>query len=598
MGGRAVSIGRPPGTKKAPNFRVQAISGIDLTIFALYLGGTILFGSWFVRRSRSTEAFTVALRSMPGWACGMSIFATYVSSISFLAIPGNAFLGDWNAYVFSLSLPVATWVAVRFFVPLYRSIGEVSAYAFLEQRFGPWARAYASTFYLLTQLARMGSVMFLMALPLSALLGWDVRTIILAAGLSVIVYTMLGGIEAVIWNDTIQGIVLTAGAVLCAVLIPLRMPDGPAQVFEIAAQMDKFSLGGFGASLSESTFWVVLVYGLFINLQNFGVDQGFIQRFVTARDDRQARVAAWVGGLLYVPVSAIFFFIGTALFAYYQASPGLLPADLQASGASDRVFPYFIVSALPVGLTGLLVASVFAAAMSTISTSLNSSATIVLEDFYRRYVNRNASERAGMTVLYGTTLVLGLAGIGIAMAMIRVESALDAWWTLASIFSGGMLGLFLLGYLSRHTRNPEAVIAVVVGLLVILWTTRPEFFPVSVNVHSFLTIVFGTSAIFLTGFLLTRLRAVTTGRSGRGETRDEGTEPVGTPENRVAADGAKADAERNREMDREAGGKTASAPRAPADRTRAAADEAAAPKDAADAAANHADAKTSRGDAE
>ena len=270
--------------------------------------------------------------------------------------------------------------------------------------------------------------------------------------------------------------------------------------------MDKFSLGSLGPSLAESTFWVVLVYGLFINLQNFGVDQGFIQRFITARDDRQARVAAWVGGLLYVPVSAIFFFIGTALFAYYQASPELLPAELQQPGADDRVFPHFIVSALPVGLTGLLVASIFAAAMSTISTSLNSSATIVLEDIYRRYVSRDASERAGMAVLYGTTLVLGLAGVGIALAMIRVESVLDAWWTLASIFSGGMLGLFLLGYVSRRTRNPEAIAAVLVGVLVILWMSVPDLFPFALEVHSFLTIVFGTSAIFLTGFLLTLLR--------------------------------------------------------------------------------------------
>lgn len=501
---------------------MSTISGIDLAIFVLYLAGTVLFGSWFIRRSRSTEAFTVALRSMPGWACGMSIFATYVSSISFLAIPGKAYQADWNAYVFSLSLPLATWVAVKYFVPLYRNLGEISAYAFLEQRFGPWARAYASTFYLLTQLARMGSVMFLMALPLSVLLGWDIRLIIVVAGLSVVIYTMLGGIEAVIWNDTIQGFVLTIGAVVCAVVIPFSMPEGPGQVFDIAAELDKFSLGSFGTSLSESTFWVVLIYGLFINLQNFGVDQGFIQRFITARDDRQARIAAWVGGLLYVPVSAIFFFIGTALFAYYQAAPGQLPADLQQAGAADRVFPHFIVSVLPVGLTGLLVASIFAAAMSTISTSLNSSATIVLEDFYRRHINRHASEKQGMRVLYGTTLVLGFAGIGIALAMISVESVLDAWWKLASIFSGGMLGLFLLGYVSRQTRNAEAVAAVIVGVIVILWMSLPNVFPLAANVHSFLTIVFGTSAIFLTGFLLTQLRRRRTPPPG-GENVDEGT---------------------------------------------------------------------------
>ena len=227
---------------------MNSLSGLDLAIFVVYLGGTILFGSWFVRRSRSTEAFTAAGRTLPGWVCGMSIFATYVSSISFLAIPGKAYQADWNAFVFSLSLPIATWMAVRFFVPLYRNRNEISAYSYLEHRFGPWARTYASAFYLLTQLARMGSVMYLMALPLSALLGWDMRVIILMTGLSVILYTVLGGIEAVIWTDTIQGFVLIMGAVLCTGLILLRMPEGPAQVFAIAKSLDKFSPGSFGAS--------------------------------------------------------------------------------------------------------------------------------------------------------------------------------------------------------------------------------------------------------------------------------------------------------------------------------------------------------------
>lgn len=481
------------------------ITGIDLVIILLYIGGTVLFGSWFVRRSRNTEAFTAASRSLPGWVCGMSIFATYVSSISFLAIPGKAYQADWNPYVFSLSIPLATWMAVRFFVPLYRQRGEVSAYSFLEARFGPWARSYASIFYLLTQLARMGSVMYLMALPLSALLGWDIRLIIIVTGISVILYTALGGIEAVIWTDTIQGIILMGGALLCAGVLMFGMPEGPGQLFEIAAEHNKFSLGSYSTSLTEATFWVVLIYGLFINLQNFGVDQGYIQRFISARDNRQARLSAWLGGLLYVPVSAVFFFIGTALFAYYTAQPDLLPPDLQALDQGDRVFPYFIVTGLPVGVTGLLIASIFAAAMSTISTSLNSSATIVLEDFYRRYINREKDEKSGMRVLYATTLVFGLAGLGIALAMISVESALDVWWELASIFSGGMLGLFLLGFFSRTTRNTEAVIGVVVGVLLILWMSLPDLAPVPIPLHSFLTIVVGTSAIFLTGFLLTLL---------------------------------------------------------------------------------------------
>lgn len=484
------------------------VSGIDVVIIAVYLLATVLFGFLFVKKSRSSEGFTAANRSMPGWACGMSIFATYVSSISFLAIPGNAFGSNWNAYVFSLSLPIATLLAVKFFVPLYRSRNEVSAYSYLEHRFGTWARVYASACYLLTQIARMGTVMYLMALPVSELLGINIMIIIMVTGIAVTIYTLVGGIEAVIWNDTIQGILLTVGALVCLAILMFGMPEGPSQVFEIGAENDKFSLGSFGPHLTEATFWVVLIYGIFINLQNFGIDQSFVQRFISAKSDGQAAFSTWLGGLLYVPVSAIFFLIGTALFAYYTAQPDLIPAEYLEPDNADKVFPFFIVNGLPVGATGLLIAAIFAAAMSTVSTSVNSAATVVYSDYYKRLINPEATEKQSMTVLYGTTLVLGVLGIGLALAMINVKSALDIWWKLAGIFSGGMLGLFLLGYFSRFTRNPEAVIGVVAGVLVISWMSisawKPELLGgLASPLHNYMTIILGTSTILLVGFLIT-----------------------------------------------------------------------------------------------
>jgi len=483
------------------------ISTIDLVIFLTYIVGTVLFGASFVLRSRSTDAFTTARRSMPGWLCGMSIFATYVSSISFLALPGKAYGTNWNAYAFTLSLPLAIWVAIRFFVPLYRERGDVSAYSYLEWRFGPWARLYVSICYLLTQLARMGIVMYLTALPVGILLGWDIKWVIVLTGVSVTIYTLMGGIEAVIWNDTIQGILLITGAVVCAVILPFAMPEGPGQLFRIAVENHKFSFGSFGSSLAESTFWVVLIYGVFINLNNFGIDQNFIQRFIAAKSDREAKKSVWFGGLLYIPVSAVFFFIGTGLFAYYTAQPDLLPEALRPEGKADQVFPYFIVSALPVGATGLLIAALFAAAMSTVSTSLNSSATLILTDYYKRFFRKDATEKQSMVVLYSTSLILGIASTLIALAMIGQESALDIWWIVSGIFSGGMIGLFLLGYFARRAKNFEAVIGVTLGVLLILWMAVSVKFPGAWGVftspfHGFLPIVFGTTTIFLVGFLL------------------------------------------------------------------------------------------------
>jgi len=484
------------------------ITLLDYIVFFLFVGGVALFGcSFYFRSRRASAAFTAAEGSLPTWVVGMSIFATFVSSISFLGLPGDAYKGNWNPFVFSLSIPIATWLAAKVFIPLYRNVNSVSAYHYLELRFGYWARCYVAGCYLLTQLARVGSILLLLALPLNTMFGWDIATIIVCTGVATLVYTLLGGIAAVVWTDAIQGIVLILGAVACGVLLTCSMPEGPSQLFSIAAEHGKFSLGSFGASLSKPTFWVVLVYGLFVNMQNYGIDQNYVQRYMTTRSTAEAVKSTLFGGLLYIPVSLLFVYIGTALFCYYTARPELLPAGTP----SDQVFPWFIVHGLPAGLTGLVVASLFSAGMSTVATSINSSATIVLTDFVKRLSKKEVSEKHSMRVLYLTSLVVGVFGIVMGLLMMRIDGVLDAWWKLASIFSGGMLGLFLLGVVCRSVRRVHAVTAVVLGLLVIAWMSLSPlinegspFYCFHSSLHTYLTIVLGTTVIFLTGFLLTK----------------------------------------------------------------------------------------------
>jgi SSS family solute:Na+ symporter len=493
----------------------------DIIVFFVLTIGNILLGASFYFRNKTPDQFTSGGRKLPAWVVGMSIFATFVSSISFLALPGKAYMTNWNAFAFSLSIPFASLMTVRFFIPLYRGIGNISAYYYLEQRFGPWARIYASSCYILTQLMRTGAILMLLALPLNALFGWNMKIIIVLTGVMVMLYSILGGIKAVIWTDAIQGIILITGAVICAIILTFSMPEGSGQLFSIAQANHKFSLGSFGVSLKDSTFWVVLVYGLFINLQNYGIDQNYIQRYMTTSTDKEAKSSALFGSLLYIPVSLIFFYIGTALYSYYTARPGLLPESVRSAGG-DNVFPYFIATGLPKGITGLLIASVFAAGMSTVSTSLNSTATIVLTDYYKRYINKDGDEKSSLRVLYLTSFFTGVAGIGIALSLIGVKSALDAWWSLASIFSGGMLGLFLLGYISKKAGRPEAVIGVILGVLLIIWMSlSPVIFTEEKSLafrspfHSDLTIVFGTMTIFLTGFLIGNLKKKINATKGR-----------------------------------------------------------------------------------
>ncbi|MDX1384066.1 MAG: sodium:solute symporter [Thermoanaerobaculia bacterium] len=483
----------------------------DLIVLVVYVAAVVALGCSLARRSGTPKGFMTAGGRLGGWAVGLSLFGTFLSSNTFLGVPGKAFAEDWNSWVFSLSLPIAAWVASRWFVPFYREAGHLSAYEHFEARFGRWARTYAVVCYLLTQLARVGSILFGVALALHALTGWPLAAIIVATGALVTLYTLIGGIEAVIWTDVVQSVVLTAGAVLVVATLVAGTPGGLSGILAAAGEAGKTGLGSFEPEFGASTFWVVLLYGLFINLNNFGIDQSYVQRYHVARDLAEARRSVWLAAILYVPISFAFFFIGTGLWVYYSGRPDALAtvgatAGVEAGG--DHVFPHFIVNELPTGISGLLIAALLAAAMSSIDTSLNSSATVLLEDVWTPYVRPSPTESATMRVLHGATLLVGTLGTLTALAMIGVQSLLDAWWTLSGVFAGGLLGLFLLGMLVRRADRAAALAAVAVGVAVILWMTFPAYLPPGLQspFHSNMITVVGTLSLFLTGLVVTSWR--------------------------------------------------------------------------------------------
>ena len=309
---------------------------LDYLVFFVFVVGVVLFGCSFYRKSRTgAAAFTKADGNIPTWVVGMSIFATFVSSISFLGLPGGSYAGNWNQLVFSLTIPVAMVLAAKIFIPLYRGIGSVSAYQFIEDKYGYWARCYVAVCYLLTQVCRVGSILLLLAIPINTMFGWDISTVIIVTGVLTLVYSVVGGMSAVVWTDAIQGIILILGALACALILTFDMPEGPEQLFRIAAAEGKFSLGSLGMTLKEPTVWVVLIYGLFMNLQNYGIDQNYVQRYMTAKSTKEAVKGTIFGGLLYIPVSLVFVYIGTALYSYYTSQPDLLPeAPFRRQGLS------------------------------------------------------------------------------------------------------------------------------------------------------------------------------------------------------------------------------------------------------------------------
>ncbi len=545
---------------------MSSLPVVDLIIIAIYVFAIVLMGVYFAIRGGNSSQFVSAGGVLPAWAVGLSIFGTYLSSNTYIGVTGKAYGGNWNAFVFSLAIPIAAWIASKYFVPFYRESGNISAYAHAEKRFGPWARLYMDIFYLLTQLARMASIMFGVSLVLNALTGIDIAYIIIAMGVLVTLYTLLGGIEAVIWTDVIQSVVLTLGAILIVVILCIDVEGGFMGIIQKGMVAEKFSLGSFKFSFTSSTFWVVMLYGIFINLNNFGIDQSFIQRYHTAKSTGSARKSVWMAAKLYIPVSLLFFFIGTGLWVYYQENPQKLEPlikdvlnerSLSSSQASlslsqkslslsekslsgrekpmskkndgktnssvppgsdkiedseigDRILPFFMVNRLPRGITGLLIAALFAAAMSSVDSSLNSSATIIWSDLYKRYINSNPSEKQSMRVLKISTVVWGILGTFFSLALIGIESLLDTWWQLSGIFAGGMLGLFLLGFFSKTTGNTVAKISVTIGILVISWMTFPALIPNELEYlkspfHTNMIVVVGTLSIFLSGIILNRI---------------------------------------------------------------------------------------------
>ncbi|HEY7159690.1 MAG TPA: sodium:solute symporter [Acidobacteriota bacterium] len=507
----------------------------DFSIIVAYLIAMIILGICFSRKNKNPDQFTKASGKIPSWAVGLSLYATFLSSNTFLGVPGKAFGSNWNFFVLSLSLPLAALVASKYFIPFYRRSGSISAYSHLEHRFGLWARTYAVVCFLLTQLARMGSIFFGIGITIHALTGYEVSTIMIVMGVCIIFYTVLGGMEAVIWTEVAQAFIKTSGAFIILYIIASQMPGGISRIVEIGQHDLKFSLGSMSPRFTESTFWVVLLYGFCINLNNYGIDQNYVQRYHTATSARQASKALWLSVWMYVGVSLLFFIIGTSLYANYQANPSLdhalrlqvakdiLPdsasaveiaraaANLSAADYGDKVLPHFMVNKIPTGLLGIIIAALLSASMSTISSGMNASATVFSVDIYKRYFKPELSDRQNLKVLYVSTVIIGLLGLAAGIAFIGVKSLLDMWWQLAGIFAGGVLGLFLLGIATRNTKNTEALIATIIGVLVVVWMSFSKSLPeqyayLRSPFDTNMVIVIGTLALFLSGVFITSIK--------------------------------------------------------------------------------------------
>ena len=423
---------------------------LDYLVVLFYLAVIVCIGIYVSRKQISTEAYFAGGRSIPAWAIGFSLLATLISSVTFLAYPGQGFDGNWILLVQGLMVPVVLLIIIWFIVPMYRQIIGLSAYEYFEKRFGYFARLYSSLAFVMAHFTKMGSVFYLLALALASMTGMNTYHVIIMLGAVTILYTLIGGIEAVIWSDVIQGFILIGGGLICAGVLLLRPEQGPAAVIQTAWENGKMSVGPYDWDFTRLTFGVMAINGIFYAIQKYGTDQTVVQRFLVAKSNKSAIKASLMGALMCVPVWALFIFIGTLLWAFYRSTAAELPAGV----AGDKVFPYFIMSQLPVGVTGLILAALISAAMSSLDSDLNCLAAVGVEDYYRRF-KLNATDRQCLNMGKIIVTISGLCAIGIACLYVHFggKAILGTIFALYAVFSGGIAGLFALGFFTVRTNR-------------------------------------------------------------------------------------------------------------------------------------------------
>jgi SSS family solute:Na+ symporter len=482
-----------------------SVRWLDLSVIVVYMAALISIGLRFSRRQTSTDRYFIAKRSIPGWAMGLSLLATLVSSVTFIAYPGSAYAGDWANLVPGCIGVLALLVASFFVIPFYRHIVGVSAYEYFGRRFGYGARVYASIAFALGHFSKMGFVFYLLALTVNSMTGWDTDRLIIVVGVITIAYTLIGGIEAVVWADVLQGFVLWIGIAICLGYLIFLPPGGPSALLHLAWSSHKIGFGSMAPDLSKPTFLVLAIYGFFYYLQRYTADQTVIQRFLVAKSDRAALRGLMLGGLLCVPVWSLFMLIGTLCWAFYKLGGEPLPAYIQKA---DGVFPYFIVTHIPAGLAGLFMAALFGAAMANLSSDLNSLAAIGVEDYYR-VLKPESSQRQRLFIAKIIVAVAGLICMVVATVLAHTSgAALSLWYTVSAIVAGGLAGLFLLAFLTERASETSAYIGIGVNILFTAWATLTQnggklwnLSPFNFPLHDYMIGVIGHLVLLGTGYL-------------------------------------------------------------------------------------------------
>ena len=446
----------------------------NYVVLTLYLVVMLIIGALCSRRIKTSRSFFVADGRLNWLVVGLSLLGTYLSALTMMALSGVAF-GEHHL-TWSVQLPflaLTAFIITRWVIVKYREAGIISVYEYLERRIHVSSRVLASLMFIVFSVGRTALVLYLPALAFSTVCNVDLTATIVVMGIIITLYTVMGGIEAVVWTDAVQVCIFTFAAIYSLFAIFGKLGD--VNFTEIAAKHDKFRVFLGGVSIYKITSLWLILETIVQTVRIYGTQQDMTQRYLTTGSLKGAQRSVWVGALGYIPICFMFYFIGVALFVFYAVNhdaavltitDGVVDYEMK----KDTVYPYFIATQLPAGLGGLLIAAIFAAAMSSIDSLMNSASTVCVEDFYKRFWKRDKSEEHYLRVARGITLVLGAAAICVALRFFhRVEYAQKAWSVMMAVLCNGMLGLMALAFLPFRVNKWAAAIAFVVSFGLILY---------------------------------------------------------------------------------------------------------------------------------
>ena len=442
---------------------------LNWTVLALYLLGMLGMGIYFMRKENGADDFFKGGGRIPWWAAGISIYATMLSAITYMTIPAKAYTTDWTYYPMLWMILLVSFPVIKYYLPYFRKLNVTSAYEILEQRFNTFTRLLASALFSIFMIVRMAIVLYLPSLALTAVTGIDIYLCIVLMGLVTIVYCTMGGVEAVIWGDVVQGLILVCGAIFAAVYLALGTEGGVMGCIDIALENDKLRLFDWSNTWSQATWWVIIIGGLANNLISYTSDQTVIQRYLTTPDEKSAGRGILVNGVMSVFVSVAFYMIGTGLYTFYKTHPAELDVTM---GQSDAIFPFFMMSQMPAGVAGALIAAIFAATMSTISSNINSVATAFSIDFWKRF--RRTTDSQLVVVARWASVVSGLVGLMLAlfMATWNIQSFLDFFNEALGLLTSGLGGLFFIAVFMKRVKGNAALAGFVAGEAVVFWMSE------------------------------------------------------------------------------------------------------------------------------